>query len=188
MDHERHSHCDTACLSPDRSFCPRLFKLRPVTQIIQISNVYLAVLLVWCTDRSTTLVTISGTLHKRGEGGQRALFVLSQFVSDGRFRGSSNSVVNRCTTSTQTSERTSPPHRVLTTENGFKSKVFHVSKSMLKEVSLSHGDSQPYTVHNGKRPAFAHSSTHDHALTLFLAWLRPSRFIFASWKKVICSL
>ena len=40
-----------------------------------------------------------------------------------------------------------------------------------------------YTVHNGTSPAFAHSSTRGHALTLSLAWLRPSRFIFAPWKK-----
>ena len=44
---------------------------------------------------------------------------------------------------------------------------------------------EQYTVHNKTFPAFAHSSTRDHAFTDFLAWLKieprltPSRFNFA---------
>ena len=49
--------------------------------------------------------------------------------------------------------------------------------------SVTDRECKQYIVHNGTFPALAHSNTRGYALTLFLVWLKPSRFIFAPWKE-----
>ena len=59
--------------------------------------------------------------------------------------------------------------------------LFNNEGSATKDVDFSVTDREckQYPVHNGTFPALAHPSTRGYALTLFLVWLKPSRFIFA---------
>ena len=83
-------------------------------------------------DQSTTLITKPGRpraeVNVGGESSVGLLF-LSQFCSSWCPRRRASRVLKSCATSTQTSQHTSTPQRVLLTDSGFKSKILHANEN-----------------------------------------------------------
>ena len=61
--------------------------------------------------------------------GLMGLFLPSQFFWSWCPRRHAHLVLKSCTTNTQTSEQASTPQRVLNTDGGFKSKIFHANEN-----------------------------------------------------------
>ena len=108
-----------------------------MTKFTQFSTVLLAVL--WVHDQSATLITKLGTLRAEvsvvGESSSTlfslslmGLFLMSKFSASWCPRRRADPVLKSGTTSTQTSQQTSIPQRVMSTDSGLKSKILHVNE------------------------------------------------------------